>query len=79
MATIAEMSEHPIAPYDDIDDRFYVDSCWNDKSAELRRDIPVSDCPEGAFGSYWAVITHNLISAFLRRPSNMPGEIESHG
>ncbi len=61
MATV--LDDRPIAPFDVSDETLYVENRWHDQFAQLRREMPLSYCPESAFGPYWSVVTHDLVSA----------------
>ena len=61
MATTAA-DERAIAPFDVSDERIFVEDSWHEQFARLRAEMPVSYCPDSAFGPYWNVVTHDLIS-----------------
>ena len=60
MATAAT-HDRAIAPFDVSDASIYVEDSWREKFAQLRREMPVSYCPQSPYGPYWNVVTHDLI------------------
>jgi cytochrome P450 len=52
-----------ITPFDVSDNALYTENRWREPFAQLRRDMPVSYCPESPYGPYWSVVTHDLIQA----------------
>ncbi|MEP2735748.1 MAG: cytochrome P450 [Erythrobacter sp.] len=54
--------ERAIAPFDVSDETRFVKDNWHEQFAQLRAEMPVSYCPDSAFGPYWSVVTHDLIS-----------------
>jgi cytochrome P450 len=59
MATIIE--DRPTAPFDVSDAAIYVEDRWREPFAQLRREMPVSWCPESPYGGYWSVASYDLI------------------
>ena len=51
-----------IAAFDISDVALYVDDTWRAPFAQLRAEMPVSWCAQSAYGGYWSVVTHELIS-----------------
>ncbi|MEP3421554.1 MAG: cytochrome P450 [Erythrobacter sp.] len=75
MATTAK-AERAIAPFDVSDETLYTQDNWHEKFAQLRRDMPVSYCPDSAFGPYWSVVTHDLISKVELDPKTYSSSYE---
>jgi len=61
MAT-APTHKRAITPFDVSEEALFVENRWHEKFAKLRREMPVSYCPESPFGPYWSVVTHDLVS-----------------
>lgn len=61
MATTATKSP-PITPIDVSNEALYVENRWQEPFERLRREMPVSYREESPFGSYWSVVTHDLVS-----------------
>ncbi|WP_128893349.1 cytochrome P450 [Erythrobacter sp. HKB08] len=62
MATAAKEGR-AIAPVDVSREALYVEDSWREPFKLLRREMPVSYCPESPYGPYWSVVTHDLVSA----------------
>lgn len=61
IATIAR-DDRAIAPVDVSREALYVENRWHAPFAHLRKEMPVSWCPDSPYGPYWSVVTHDLIS-----------------
>lgn len=61
MATVAAERTKAISPVDVSDISLYTQDRWREPFAQLRRDMPVSWCPESPYGGYWSAVTHDLI------------------
>ncbi|MEO9469084.1 cytochrome P450 [Parasphingorhabdus sp.] len=61
MATSAAGKERMISSADVSEADLYVEDRWQAPFAALRRDMPVSYCPESPYGPYWSVVTLDLI------------------
>ncbi len=57
-----------VNPIDVSDNRLYVENRWAEPFAALRRDMPVSLCPESPYGPYWSVTTPELIQEVESNP-----------
>lgn len=68
------MSQRAITPIDISDSAIYVEDRWREPFAQLRRDMPVSWCPESPYGSYWSVATHELIQKVELDPETYSSE-----
>lgn len=62
MAT-AVRDARAIAPVDISREALYVENRWHEPFARLRREMPVSYCPDSPYGPYWSVVTHDLVGA----------------
>ena len=62
MAT-AVQEKRAITPVDVSREALYVENRWHEPFAWLRREMPVSYCPESLYGPYWSVVTHELVGA----------------
>ena len=61
MTLTAEQAARPINHVDLGQDALYVEDTWREPFAKLRRDMPISWCPESPFGPYWSVVSHELV------------------
>lgn len=61
MADSNVLEKRAITPFDLSDGIFYSEDRWQEPFAQLRRDMPVSYCPESPYGPYWSVVTHELV------------------
>lgn len=61
MADSNVLEKRAITPFDLSDGTLYSEDRWQEPFAQLRRDMPVSYCPESPFGPYWSVVTHDLV------------------
>lgn len=61
MADSNVLEKRAITPFDLSDGAFYSEDRWQDPFAQLRREMPISYCPESPFGPYWSVVTHDLV------------------
>jgi cytochrome P450 len=68
MATMVKQSDRLITPVDVSDNALYVEDTWREPFAALRRDMPVSYCPDSPFGPYWSVATLDLIQEVEANP-----------
>ncbi|NNC59405.1 MAG: cytochrome P450 [Erythrobacter sp.] len=57
------MDNRAVAPVDVSREALYVEDRWYEPFAQLRREMPVSWCPDSPYGPYWSVVTHDLVSA----------------
>ncbi|MDC0886294.1 cytochrome P450 [Altererythrobacter sp.] len=60
MAT-APTHDRATAPVDVSREALYIEDRWHEPFAQMRRDMPVSWCPDSPYGPYWSVVTHDLI------------------
>ncbi len=60
MAT-AVQEKWAITPVDVSREALYVENRWHEPFARLRREMPVSYCPESLYGPYWSVVTHDMV------------------
>ncbi|MCZ8320737.1 MAG: cytochrome P450 [Novosphingobium sp.] len=51
----------PLTPIDISQSALYVDNTWREPFARLRAETPISWREESPFGSYWSVVTHELV------------------
>jgi len=51
----------PLTPIDISQNALYVDNTWREPFARLRAELPISWREESPFGSYWSVVTHDLV------------------
>ncbi len=68
------MSQRVITPVDVSDSMIYVEDRWREPFAQMRRDMPVSWCPESPYGGYWSVATHELIQKVELDPATYSSE-----
>jgi len=61
MADSNVLEKRAITPFDLSDGALYSEDRWQEPFAQLRREMPVSYCPESPYGSYWSVVTHDLV------------------
>jgi cytochrome P450 len=57
-----------VTPMDVSENGLYVENRWAEPFAALRRDMPVSHCPESPYGPYWSVATPDLIQEVESNP-----------
>ncbi|MEP2103226.1 MAG: cytochrome P450 [Parasphingorhabdus sp.] len=57
----ATEASRTITPYDVSDAALYVEDRWKEPFEQLRRDMPVSYCPDSPYGLYWSVSTLDLV------------------
>ncbi|NBU83513.1 MAG: cytochrome P450 [Sphingomonadaceae bacterium] len=62
------MATRAINPTDVSDIALYTEDLWQAPFAKLRAEMPVSWCPESAYGGYWSVVTHGLITEVELHP-----------
>lgn len=55
------LEKRAITPFDLSDGALYSEDRWQAPFAQLRREMPVSYCPESPYGPYWSVVTHDLV------------------
>ena len=80
MATAADTHDtRPIAPTDVSDAALYVENRWHEPFAAMRRDMPVSFCPESPYGPYWSVANHALIQEAELRTDDFSSAVELGG
>jgi cytochrome P450 len=61
MATAAITPNRLISPHDVSDIALYTEDRWREPFAQLRRDMPLSWCPDSPYGGYWSAVSHDLI------------------
>ncbi len=61
MATAAIEQTRPISQFDVSDIALYTGDRWREPFAQLRRDMPLSWCPDSPYGGYWSAVSHDLI------------------
>lgn len=76
MATVLAAAR-TIASFDISDVTLYVDDTWRAPFARLRAEMPVSWCAESAYGGYWSVVTHELISQVELDPTTYSSSWEN--
>jgi cytochrome P450 len=57
-----------ITPFDPSDTVIYVEDCWREPFAALRREMPVSYRPESPYGPFWSVATLDLVQEVEAKP-----------
>ncbi len=68
MASVLE-DVRAISPVDVSDIALYTEDRWREPFAHLRATMPVSWCPDSAYGGYWSVATHALVQAVELNPA----------
>jgi cytochrome P450 len=68
MASLAELNDPLITPIDVSANALYVEDTWRLPFEQLRREMPVSYCPESPYGPYWSVTTLDLIQEVEGNP-----------
>ena len=58
---MASAAGRPLNPFDVSQDALYVEDTWREPFARLRAEMPISWREESPFGSYWSVVTHDLV------------------
>ncbi len=58
---MATVTDRPLNPFDVSQDALYVEDTWREPFARLRAEMPISWREESPFGSYWSVVTHDLV------------------
>lgn len=58
---MASAAGRPLNPFDVSQDALYVQDTWREPFARLRAEMPLSWREESPFGSYWSVVTHDLV------------------
>ena len=58
---MATAPNRPLNPFDVSQDALYVEDTWREPFAKLRAEMPISWREESPFGSYWSVVTHDLV------------------
>lgn len=58
---MATAQTRPLNPFDVSQDALYVQDTWREPFARLRAEMPISWREESPFGSYWSVVTHDLV------------------
>ena len=58
---MASAAGRPLNPFDVSQDALYVQDTWREPFARLRAEMPISWREESPFGSYWSVVTHDLV------------------
>lgn len=58
MATHAPARDRAISPHDVSRNALYTEDRWHEPFAWLRANMPVSWCPDSAYGAYWSVVSH---------------------
>lgn len=58
---MASAAGRPLNPFDVSQDALYVEDIWREPFARLRAEMPISWREESPFGSYWSVVTHDLV------------------
>ena len=74
MATAAH-SPRLTAPIDLSDTALYVENRWHAPFAQLRRDMPVSWCPDSPYGPYWSAVTHELVQQVELDPATWSSQL----
>ncbi|RZV30629.1 MAG: cytochrome P450, partial [Sphingomonadaceae bacterium] len=49
----AALDNRAVAPVDVSREALYVEDRWYEPFAQLRREMPVSWCPDSPYGPYW--------------------------
>ncbi len=57
-----------ITPYDVSDAALYVEDRWQAPFKQMRRDMPISYCPDSPYGPYWSVSTLDLVQQVELKP-----------
>jgi cytochrome P450 len=68
MADTQLLDRRPITPFDLSDTRLYTEDRWREPFAKLRQSQPLSYLPESPFGSYWSVLSHDLVQEIEAKP-----------
>jgi cytochrome P450 len=58
----------PLTPIDVSQNALYVENTWREPFARLRAEMPLSWREESPFGSYWSVVTHELVAEVELKP-----------
>lgn len=58
---MATLVDRPVTPVDLSENALYTEDRWREPFALLRAEAPLSFRSESPFGSYWSVVTHDLV------------------
>jgi len=79
MADSDVLEKRAITPFDLSNGAFYSEDRWQEPFAQLRREMPVSYCPDSPYGPYWSVVTHDLVGQAELDPQTFSSSYENGG
>ena len=72
---MASVANRPLNPIDVSQDALYVEDTWREPFAKLRAEMPISWREESPFGSYWSVVTHDLVQEVELRTKHIDNHL----